>query len=653
MLKDIAKLARALSPRHRRKADQAGAVLVIYAGALVAILLFTALAVDLGNIAQTKRQTQNAVDDAAVSAVGDLAGIFTNSTNYATYEQEAVSDAEQYLENNDTSVTSSDWTDPSKCPAGLFPSASIWTSTQTNCIGFFNPDNPALNQTDPTGIAVDEPTRTVNYTLGKAGGLNNQKVSSTAYASIQTAGSSATLPFGYSTTGGTGLQCLKTSDGHGNQSGSCSGFTTGSGNFGLICSPRYVVFVDGNCASGENDLIDADLTLGLDHDLHCYGPAWAQLTPPQTPPPYCTGNPAVVDEAKPTANELTNNCAPYNNANWANPQTGQTDAIVTNGLFLGFVSGNKTLQTTADNSSTNNCGINSNASMSVSDVQFSPRLSHPDGVSATSTDTSDACPSCPNPNPTSPHLSATYNDTFGSAYTLNGVQISAYLIGSSRTDTATVTSGSATVTDSSITAADKDKQVTGTGIPLGTYVGTVNPGVSFLLSSSATSQVNVNATANGTSVTISDPTTNSLFTSCYGSSVPVPNPATDAVDTTNDGTPSGTNVWASGDTCLSTAIQAQNPDVPIFSASIEQSPRFGIVPLINTTGSGAVPIFNFYGVYLDLAFPKNGNTVGAVQAWLFPLSLIAGFDTSSSQGFGSFFGGPFVSALCDLPAGNC
>jgi hypothetical protein len=71
-----------------------------------------------------------------------------------------------------------------------------------------------------------------------------------------------------------------------------------------------------------------------------------------------------------------------------------------------------------------------------------------------------------------------------------------------RTDTVTVTSGSATVTDASITAADQGRPVTGTGIPAGSYVGTVTPGTSFLLSSSPTSQVNVNGTASGSSAII-------------------------------------------------------------------------------------------------------------------------------------------------------
>jgi len=74
----------------------------------------------------------------------------------------------------------------------------------------------------------------------------------------------------------------------------------------------------------------------------------------------------------------------------------------------------------------------------------------------------------------------------------------------SRTDAATVTSGSDSVADTSILASDQGKTVTGTGIPTGTYVGSVTTGTGFLLSSSTTSQVNVNATANGSSVTIAE-----------------------------------------------------------------------------------------------------------------------------------------------------
>jgi prepilin-type N-terminal cleavage/methylation domain-containing protein len=78
-------------------------------------------------------------------------------------------------------------------------------------------------------------------------------------------------------------------------------------------------------------------------------------------------------------------------------------------------------------------------------------------------------------------------------------------VANSRTDNATVTNGSSVVTDAAITATDTGNPVVGTGIPAGSYVGTVTPGVSFLLSSNPTSQANVAANNSGTSVTVSEP----------------------------------------------------------------------------------------------------------------------------------------------------
>ena len=61
--------------RVRRRSDEEGSFLVIWVLAAVSILLFAALAIDLGNITQTKQHAQNTADSAALSAVGDLAGI--------------------------------------------------------------------------------------------------------------------------------------------------------------------------------------------------------------------------------------------------------------------------------------------------------------------------------------------------------------------------------------------------------------------------------------------------------------------------------------------------------------------------------------------------------------------------------------------------
>ena len=87
----------------------------------------------------------------------------------------------------------------------------------------------------------------------------------------------------------------------------------------------------------------------------------------------------------------------------------------------------------------------------------------------------------------------------------NNTASTANVVPAVRTDVATVTSGSANVADTSIQASDLHKPVAGTGVPVGSFVGTVTPGVGFRLSSSSTSQVDVSATKSGTSVKITNP----------------------------------------------------------------------------------------------------------------------------------------------------
>lgn len=62
----------------------------------------------------------------------------------------------------------------------------------------------------------------------------------------------------------------------------------------------------------------------------------------------------------------------------------------------------------------------------------------------------------------------------------------------------TTTVGSATVTDASIGAGDVGKQVTGTGVPAGLTIVSVNAGVSFVMSDEATASGTVSLTIGGT-----------------------------------------------------------------------------------------------------------------------------------------------------------
>ena len=361
--------------------DERGAFLVLWVLAAVVILLFAALAIDLGNIAQTKQHAQDAADNAAVSAVVDLAPI-ANGASAPAQEAQAVTDAESYVNTNYTSIPASAWT---TCPNNVLP-AQVTVSVQTNCIGFFNPADASLNLSDPTGIAVVIPTQTVAYTFGKAGGLKTQGVSALATASLKFQGAGYLLPFGYASGGAGGLQCLKT--GSGGKAQGCTGFATGSGQFGVLNSPRFVV-LPGTATSGGNDpIIMADIDLGIDHLLTNSATKGASEVCDGTPPPGPTAHcPAY------------NNSSPYDNANYAVPQTGQTLNDPGPALF----------NADKNSFSVDSCTIST------------PRFAHADGFQA-----SNDCNQANSRGENGPALTAA--DSFGSSLTLNGVQITKYLI---------------------------------------------------------------------------------------------------------------------------------------------------------------------------------------------------------------------------------
>jgi Flp pilus assembly protein TadG len=541
------------APRRRddgrwARRDEQGAFLVVWALAAVSILVFAALAIDLGNIAQTKQHAQNSADSAAVSAVGDLASI-PQGGSATTAEASAVTDAEAYVQKNDGSVTSADWTDLTKCPAGALP-AGVTASSQTKCVGFFP------NLSDPTGIAVAIPGRTVNYTFGKAGGLTRQGVSAVGEASVQNPGSGYVLPFGYSSAGGSGLQCLKT--GSGNQAAVCTGFAVGSGQFGVLDSPRYRVCFNSCPASsnsaGNNTVVMGDINLGIDHGLRQYGGG------------------QVICDSVPTSNGCNgyNNTLPYNQADYMVPLTGQTLNNPAPALF--------------------NADVNPFSIGSTGCTISTPRLFHPTGFQATD--------NCASDNPTAgasgPYLGS--QDSLGSSHVnaLNGAHITQFLV------------------------------------PTGAST---------------------------------DPTTNPAW-SCYSGLTPPPDPRSDPIDKPAN----GPNIWLPGDPCLSAAISARaaspacSPPAtqacPLFTAAIVKSPRFGIVPVVQSSnGSNPQQITGFLGVYLDLAFgkklDKSNGSVDSLLAWVFPLDLIQSFNVGNGPGLGSFNGGPFVANLCSLVAGNC
>lgn len=502
-----------------------GAILVVWVVALTALMGLVAMAVDLGNIAQTKQHAANAARDAALSAVVDLAPLAPGGTGTAAVaEAQTVSDAENYLSRNYTSLPPS----TAVTAAATYDScgnalpSSMYFVPGENCIGFFDPVNPADNATTPNAIAVAVPARTVDYTFGQVVGLHSQKVSAVAYASMQTASKDYILPFGYPVAGGSGLQCVTDTSGG---SSPCPGFTAGTGQFGVTQSPRYEIFPGNSTANGNNPVTETNLTLGIDHPLSAYN---------QSDPTSICDWPSTLKGCN-----SNNGTAPHLGGDYLNPATGQSISEMTGPLFTGGV-------TTPGGSCT-----------------LAPRFSQPDGFTPSSTCAMDQ-PSPASGDPSGPDLSATEGDTFSSTYTLNGVPIAAYLNSYGKTVTQTCL------------------------LPVG---GT------------------------GTAIDTQSP------------------PG------------SGVYVWADYDSCLSTLISSGQPS-PIFSASLEGSPRFGIVPVIGSSSGGNVEqVTGFDAVYLDVAFPHAGK-VGAILSWVFPISLIQGQDVGSGSGVGTDLGGPYVVNSC-------
>lgn len=386
-------------PQRRAAArDEEGAILVVWAVALVSIAGLVAMAVDLGNIAQTKQHTVNAAQAAALAAVVDLAPLSqlgATAADATTAEGTAVTEAETYLHDNFTALPAAG--DAAYGTCGTV--SSLYYASGETCVGFFNTADSTKNQTAPNAIEVSVPVvstspgqdNTVHYTFGRVSGLSIQKVSSTAYASLQTAASGYLLPFGVSNTGG-GLICLKDSSGGGTP---CPGFTTGSGKFGVINNPRYSFFTTSSYAdpaTSNNKFIETNADLGIDHPLSDASSGCVSDWPSAQNP--CSGS-----NGNNNGNGLT--------ANYVNPATGQTVNDLAGPLFRGGV-------TTPDGGCT-----------------LYPRLGHPDGFTATSSCSADNVD-----NPSGPTLGDP-NDEFqgrtsncGGTCTLNGVPIAEYLLNS-------------------------------------------------------------------------------------------------------------------------------------------------------------------------------------------------------------------------------
>ncbi|HET9731330.1 MAG TPA: Tad domain-containing protein [Acidimicrobiales bacterium] len=344
--------------------DENGAVLVIWVVALTVLLLFVGVAVDLGNLSQTVRLSQNSVDSAALLGAQEL-GLNTSATQMVT-------DVEAQFVKNYPAASSWNW---GNCVAvGGF----TYVGGQS-CVGY------ATTATGTIVVDVVIPKdNKVAFTGFSSRAQSSVSVNVSAQASVQSPGGIALLPIGItSTAGGGGEFCIK----GGNGKVSC-GSKIAAGDQGAIDSPRLRTFTSAtDNGSGNDDTTTIDVAIGLDHSL--------QVFPyPSAGTYYCDSNgssPATGNKCQPgTLNSL--NSANFDEASQIFPLSGNTSNTILQGLVHSF---------------------------SAASCSFQPRLAHPDGFSPGSTCTSVGSSSN---NPASPIVSIDGNNT------LNGRQISWYMV---------------------------------------------------------------------------------------------------------------------------------------------------------------------------------------------------------------------------------
>lgn len=322
-----------VSPTPRNFRDERGQMLAILALALLMIVGFAALAIDLGNIGQSKRHTQNAVDLAALSGAQELGTDqctnCTGSGNASGDLPAIVSDVETYLTKNYSGADAPGWNSCSGVTLSGSYQAVSWMAYPTdfngnaqNCIDF----GTTSGSTQTNVIRVQLPPQFIRYFLGQVVGQGaGVNVASVSYASVQTAKSFFGLPIGVGTDSvGQGYTCIKGGSGN----GSCpNGLPPPAA--GIVINPRYRVFANASDnGGGNNDAVEVDLALGIDHQLQAYD-ATASVH-------YCDAKDTPATNACPPAD--TNNSASSSYWDLASEiylASGNTNTTVQNGIACG------------------------------------------------------------------------------------------------------------------------------------------------------------------------------------------------------------------------------------------------------------------------------------------------------------------------------
>ncbi|MDH3754346.1 MAG: pilus assembly protein TadG-related protein [Acidimicrobiia bacterium] len=233
--------------RRESGSGERGAVLPLIAIMIAAVTTFAALAVDLGNVTNERRQDQSAADSAALAAAQEMEVA-------ATAAATALDFANRNVDVPFTAAEFSTCTDPP--PSGFTPVGA------DGCVSI---------DTSGTQVRVELPIRSADAVFGAVVGIDNFDHSATSVAAIVSLGYGNVLPLGLAN-GASGNVCLKA--GAGNvPDDDCN--TPTSGNFGFINFGFYGNVLLGTAVDctggGKSGRLANNIAAGLDHEISLLG----------------------------------------------------------------------------------------------------------------------------------------------------------------------------------------------------------------------------------------------------------------------------------------------------------------------------------------------------------------------------------------------
>ena len=271
-----------LGRRRRRRGDERGAILVLAALLLVSMLTMAAIAVDLANARQQRRQSQATADAAALAAAQDLPD-----------PAEVVATAKQYVQ-QDFGVPASAW-------VGCKDADRL-----ANLPDLSNSDECISIDEAFTRVRVRVPDKDVPTYFAGVIGIADVTVAADATAEAKLKRDDRIIPATVAAASGSGNLCIE----NGGEKTGCGA----RGNFGSFDARRMTLFKPSS--SDQANSLRINYSMGVDHALTIYG----------------TGSPKVCDISLQSPCTTTNTTSALD-ANHLIPYTGNDIPPLTDGVI--------------------------------------------------------------------------------------------------------------------------------------------------------------------------------------------------------------------------------------------------------------------------------------------------------------------------------